>query len=125
MIRAGALALLLGCSPALAQIAPAQPSKPTVAKPVAPKPPVAPQAKPAAPAKLPALQSELKSVDAKIAALKAKQSAQDGLSRMSEEDMRWMQQFMEQKSKLEQMISDAMKNSSDGGDSIISAPKDS
>jgi hypothetical protein len=128
MIRAGALAVLLACAPAAAaQVAPAQPVKPSVAKPAAPSkpvvPPVAPSAKPPAPARLASLQADLKSVDAKIAALKAKQSVKDGISQMTADDMRLMQQLMDQKSQLETMISNTMKATSDTQDSLTAAQK--
>jgi hypothetical protein len=119
MIRAGALAVLVCCGPALAQVpSVTQPSKPTVAKPVAPKAPVVPK-----PANLASLQSELKSVDVKIAALKARQSTKDGISQMTADDMRLVQQLMEQKSQLESMISNIMKANSDTQDSLAAAQK--
>jgi hypothetical protein len=123
MIRAAALAVLIGGNPALAQVAPAQPSRPAVTRPAAPKGPVAPQVKPAASPKLPALQSELKSVEGRIAALKAKQSAKDGASELGEQDMLLLQQLMDQKSQLESMISNIMKGGHEGGESAVSALK--
>jgi hypothetical protein len=112
MMRAAVLAVLAGCSPAFAQVAPTTPAKPTVAKPSAPKPPVV-SAPAAGSAKLASLKAELGSVDKQIAALKAKQSTGDALSALSEEDMRWMQQLMTQKGQLEIQISNAMKSASE------------
>jgi hypothetical protein len=73
-------------------------------------------------AKLTILQQRLSDVNAKIAALKAKK---DSMSEMSQQDAFHLQQAMEQKSQLEQMISNVMKASSDSQQSAATDLKGS
>ena len=114
-MRAVVLPLAFLAAPSFAQVVPAQPVKPLTVAPAKP-------AVPPATIKLASLQAELNAVDGKIAELKAKK---DKLSEMSQQDMLQLQQMMDKKSRLETMISDTMKASSDSQNSLTQASKGS
>jgi TolA-binding protein len=127
-MRRGAIlapVLVLAAAYAVAQTPPAAPIKPTVAKPIAPKPPVVERAKPAAAAQVTAFREELKTVDLAIGKLQSKNNGKDPISELNKEDMAQLQAMMKRKGQLEQMISNAMKAGSDTGSSIIANPKGS
>ena len=120
-----ALVLALAAAPTIAQAPPAPPTKPTVAKPVAPKPPVVERAKSAAPAKVASLQNELKAVDLEIAKLAPKKAGKDSISEMNKEDAAMLGALMKKKGELEQMISNLMKAGSESGQPLVTNNKGS
>jgi hypothetical protein len=120
-----AFALVLAAAPTIAQTPPAAPTKPTVVKPVAPKPPVVERAKPAAPAKVASLRNELNAVDLEIAKLKPKKAARDSISEMNKADAALLEALMKKKGELEQMISNLMKAGGENGQSLVANSKGS
>ena len=72
--------------------------------------------------KLVKLQSTVKKLETTLSEanklMKDIQDQKKSLSEMSQEDMLWLQKLMEQKSQLEQMISNVMKAASEAQDNI-------
>lgn len=118
-----ALVVALAAAPVTAQKPPVAPTKPTVARPVAPKPAVAEPAKPAAPSKAATLQNELKAVDLEIAQLAPKKAGKDTPGEMGKEDQAQLETLMSKKGELERIISNLMKPASESSQPLAANSK--
>jgi hypothetical protein len=108
-----------------AQKPPVAPTKPTVARPVAPKPAVVERAKPAAPSKAATLQNELKAVDLEIAKLAPRRASKDSLSEMGKDDQAQLKSLMMKKGELERIISSLMKAGNESSQPLAANSKGS